>query len=103
MEVNQLIEELAQGWERLLNSIRGFMADSEDSDILEIKEELIELAEKYSFSGHDLAESLVWLLERRKIYGRFGKVILEFEYEWVKKAHEDGVRDLKNNLSYGKQ
>ena len=101
--IDQFIEEQAGEWKGLLGEIRNFLMDRDQVQVEDIHNEIIGITKEHSFSGHDLAKSLLFLLKQKRITGRLGKVILEFQYEFVKKAEENGIRDLTSNLEFGKK
>lgn len=101
--IDQFIKEQAGQWKWLLGEIRDFLMDKDQVQVEDIHREIIGITKEHNFSGYDLAKSLLFLLKQRRITGRLGKVILEFQYEFVKKAEERGVRDLIDNLDFGKK
>lgn len=93
-----LADSWAQSWETLLQWFVDNTGTTLNSEVLVtsdgVHEDLVELANSTIFSGHDLAYSLHLLLNRHQIEGRWGKVYLEFQYEWVIPAQESGVKEL---------
>ncbi len=103
--LSQQLDAWAKEWEQCLAGIcRLFTGEVRERTLDELKDELhnelIELANETPFSGHDLAETLLFLLEKGYIYGRLGKVILEYTHEWVLPCMRDNVLDLFLHVSF---
>ncbi len=87
-------EEMAKEWETVLEDICHCVEERQQYTIREIHADLVELAGKTIYSGHDLAFSLHLLLKHNMIQGRWSKAILMFEHEWVLPAAQSQVKEL---------